>query len=155
MDQLNNSYGTDVAIDVLPCTNMLSVGVDISRLGLMIMKGQPKVLPNISRPRVELEETVKASSLVITLYSSTRPRDRSHYETFYSYHQAISACRARYGNTFCSQSIGQNYTLNCTSSSLFDGMDQPKDANKFDINDQNVNDCINQLRKDLNVPMNS
>lgn len=74
--------------DVVLATNMISVGVDISRLGLMIVNGQPK----------GMSEYIQASSrvgrgnlagLVFSLYNSGRPRDRSHFESFRSWHQAL------------------------------------------------------------------
>ncbi len=88
LDDLQIKMGDAGVVDVLPCTNMLSVGVDIQRLGLMMVNGQPKTTA----------EYIQASSrvgrgnfpgLVFTHYAPTKPRDRSHYETFFSYHDAL------------------------------------------------------------------
>lgn len=76
------------AVDVVLATNMVSVGVDIPRLGLMLVNGQPKTMAEyiqatsrVGRGRVE--------GLVVTLLNGAKPRDRSHYETFSTWHSML------------------------------------------------------------------
>ena len=74
-------------VDVLLASNMISVGVDVSRLGAMIVMGQP----HKSAEYIQSTSRVgrKTPGLVLTLYQSSNSRDRSHYEQFKQYHSSF------------------------------------------------------------------
>jgi hypothetical protein len=79
---------TDQAVDVVLSSNMLSVGIDVPRLALMLMVGQPKTTAEYiqATSRVGRGDT---RGVVATLFRSNRARDRSHFETFRGYHDAL------------------------------------------------------------------
>ncbi len=77
-------------LTVLTCTNMLSVGVDIPRLGLMTVHGQPKSTSEFIQATSRVgRKPATHPGLIVVHYASMRPRDISHFETFYSYHQSL------------------------------------------------------------------
>jgi hypothetical protein len=88
LDEMKIQMNNEEAIDILPCTNMLSVGVDIQRLGLMLINGQPKTTAEYIQATGRVGRG-NFPGLVFAHYSPTRPRDRSHYETFFAYHDAL------------------------------------------------------------------
>jgi hypothetical protein len=85
--RMSLAYPDEDALDVILATNMISVGVDIERLGLMVVMGQPQSTSEYIQSTSRVGRLYPG--LVVTLFNAARSRDRSHYEAFKSYHQAL------------------------------------------------------------------
>ena len=83
LDELNKS-GPDGAPDSLFTTSMFGTGVDIPRLGLMLVNGQPKTTTAYIQATGRVGR--RRGALVVTLFNAARPRDLSHYEFFARHH---------------------------------------------------------------------
>ncbi|MGH3997627.1 MAG: DISARM system helicase DrmA [Pseudonocardiaceae bacterium] len=81
----------DRPYDVVLATSMLQVGVDVPRLGLMLVVGQPKNTAEYIQASSRVGRDASKPGLVVSMANWSRPRDMSHFESFQHYHETFYA----------------------------------------------------------------
>lgn len=87
----NDDVGQNRPVDVCLASNVIEVGVDLPRLSLMTIVGQPKSTSQYIQVSSRVGRGKDKPGLVVVLYGQSKPRDRSHYEHFRGYHQKLYA----------------------------------------------------------------
>ena len=104
LGQLDERYDSEKCLSYVLASNMLSVGIDLSRLGIMTVYGQPKSNAEYIQATSRVGRTCPGA--VITLYDQSRSRDKSHYEEFQYYHRSYYRCvEASSVTTFSARAI--------------------------------------------------
>ncbi|WP_143608418.1 helicase-related protein [Streptomyces sp. CB03234] len=92
MEKLARKAKDGNAIDVCLASSLIEVGIDIDRLSLMTVVGQPKSTSQYIQVTGRVgRKWSQRPGLIATLYGAAKPRDRSHFERFRSYHQRLYA----------------------------------------------------------------
>jgi hypothetical protein len=135
LDRLATPYAAENHVDTLDfalATNMISVGVDVSRLGCMVVDNQPKS----NSEYIQATSRVGRSNpgLVVTVYNDLRSRDRSHYEQFVRYHSSLyryveSTSVTPFSDRARDRGLHVVFVTLCRY--LLDGLSENDGANKF------------------------
>lgn len=136
--------------DFVLASNMISVGVDIGRLGSMFVVGQPKTNAEFiqATSRVGRENP----GLVVTVYNPSRSRDRSHYEQFLKYHSAMyryveATSLTPFADRARDRGLHALFVSLCRY--LIPGMLGNKDASKFDINNPSFKAEVDSIKQKI------
>lgn len=127
-----NEAAKRYASNVLLATNMISVGIDVARLNVMLMIGQPKLTSEYIQASSRVGRSFPGVAFV--QYDATKSRDRSHYERFRSYHESLYRFVEPTGATPFSRPARER-ALHAVLISMMRqkvGMSEDKDAINFD-----------------------
>ena len=133
------------ASNVLLATNMISVGIDVARLNVMLMVGQPKLTSEYIQASSRVGRSFPGVAFV--QYDATKSRDRSHYERFRSYHESFYRFVEPTGATPFSRPARER-ALHAVLISILrqiSGMGEDKDAINFD--EEYLADAIKKIER--------
>jgi hypothetical protein len=133
-------------LDVLLATNMVSVGVDVQRLGLMVVGGQPKTTAEYIQATSRVGR--RHPGLVFTVFNWTRPRDLSHYERFEHYHATFyNHVEALSVTPFASGALSRGLTALLVSCVRLEGTEfnANKRASRIDRNHPYVKQAVQSI----------
>lgn len=90
MDRLTLEWNEKDSIDACLASNIIEVGVDIDRLALMAVVGQPKSTAQYIQVTGRVgRRSAERPGLILAMYNPSKSRDRSHFEQFHSYHRRL------------------------------------------------------------------
>lgn len=147
-EKLKEKYPSKEAYHFVLASNMLSVGVDVGRLGIMAVTGQPKT--NAEYIQASSRVGRENPGLVVVMYNPSHSRDRSHYEQFTYYHSAIykfveATSITPFSDRARERALHAVYISLCRQ--LVDGLKSNDDAKNFNIASDEISDLEKYIRE--------
>lgn len=127
-----NMVAKRYASNILLATNMISVGIDVARLNVMLMVGQPKLTSEYIQASSRVGRSFPGVAFI--QYDATKSRDRSHYERFRSYHESFYRFVEPTGATPFSRPARERalHAVLIAMMRQLTGMNEDRDAIQFD-----------------------
>jgi hypothetical protein len=85
---LGRSRGETGCLDAILATNMISVGLDVARLSLMVINGQPLTTAEYIQASSRVGRA-EVPGVIFANYYRDQARSLSHYENFRPYHESF------------------------------------------------------------------
>lgn len=89
LESLKSRVDDAGGIDAVLATNMVSVGIDITRLSVMLLNGMPKTVAEYIQASSRVGRSAELPGVVVVLFNHAKPRDRSRFESFRTWHEAL------------------------------------------------------------------
>lgn len=90
IQQLKKDTSNKDVMDICLASNIIEVGVDIDRLSLMTIVGQPKTTAQYIQVSGRVgRRWWERPGLIVSLFANGRSRDKSHFEHFREYHERL------------------------------------------------------------------
>ncbi|WP_278266143.1 DISARM system helicase DrmA [Nocardia sp. AG03] len=141
-----------VPYDAVLATSMLQVGVDVTRLGLMLVVGQPKNTAEYIQASSRVGRDPNRPGLVVTLGNWARPRDLAHFEQFRHYHETFYAkVEALSVTPYSTTALGRGVdgvlvsAARVRAAARKDGLSRDSGAGQVDEEHEYLKDLIGQL----------
>jgi len=154
LEQMNQTvtHNPNHVIDIMPCTSIISVGVDVSRLGLMVMHGQPKTTAEYIQATSRVGRS-KTPGIIVTVFPAGNPRNRSHYENFVPYHDSLyryvePTSITPYAEPARDRALHAALVVTLRHAG---GIGKNDEAHLFDINDKKIYKLIQALTKRMQL----
>lgn len=132
---LGRDHKDEDRVDIVLASNMISVGMDVPRLGLMLVNGQPKTIAEYIQATSRVGRDRRAPGLVLTVYNAAKSRDRSRYESFATWHQSLyREVEATSVTPFAPRAMDRalHAPLVAMARHLVPGMDDPSQAERHE-----------------------